>query len=26
VDLQLTRGTLCYYDEETDTLHFDEIK
>jgi len=26
VDLQLSRGTFCYYDEETDTLHFDETK
>ena len=24
VDLHLSRGTFCYYDEETDTLHFDE--
>jgi len=24
VDLQLSRGTFCYYDEETHTLHFDE--
>ena len=24
VDLQLSRGTFCYYNEETDTLHFDE--
>ena len=26
VDLHLSRGTFCYYDEETDTLHFDETK
>ena len=26
VDLHLSRGVFCYYDEETDTLHFDEIK
>ena len=24
VDLQLSRGTFCYYNEETQTLHFDE--
>ena len=24
VDLHLSRGTFCYYDKETDTLHFDE--
>ena len=24
VDLHLSRGVFCYYDEETDTLHFDE--
>ena len=24
VDLQLSRGTFCYYNEQTDTLHFDE--
>ena len=24
VDLQLSRGTFCYYDPETETLHFDE--
>ena len=24
VDLHLSRGTFCYYDPETDTLHFDE--
>ena len=24
VDLQLSRGVFCYYNEETDTLHFDE--
>jgi len=26
VDLWLSRGVFCYYDQETDTLHFDEIK
>ena len=26
VDLQLSRGVFCYYNEETETLHFDEIK
>ena len=26
VDLHLSRGTFCYYNEETETLHFDEIK
>ena len=26
VDLHLSRGTFCYYNEETDTLHFDEAK
>ena len=26
VDLQLSRGTFCYYNEQTQTLHFDEIK
>ena len=26
VDLWLTRGTFCYYDPETQTLHFDENK
>ena len=26
VDLQLSRGAFCYYNEETETLHFDEIK
>ena len=26
VDLQLSRGTFCYYNEETQTLHFDENK
>ena len=24
VDLHLSRGVFCYYNEETDTLHFDE--
>ena len=24
VDLHLIRGTFCYYNEQTDTLHFDE--
>ena len=24
VDLQLSRGTFCYYDKQTETLHFDE--
>jgi len=24
VDLQLSRGVFCYYDEQTNTLHFDE--
>jgi len=24
VDLNLSRGVFCYYDEQTDTLHFDE--
>ena len=24
VDLWLSRGVFCYYDPETDTLHFDE--
>jgi hypothetical protein len=24
VDLHLSRGTFCYYNEETETLHFDE--
>jgi len=24
VDLHLSRGTFCYYDEQTDTLHFAE--
>ena len=24
VDLHLSRGTFCYYDEETHTLHFAE--
>jgi hypothetical protein len=24
VDLHLIRGTFCYYNEETNTLHFDE--
>ena len=24
VDLHLSRGTFCYYDQETETLHFDE--
>ena len=24
VDLQLSRGVFCYYNEETETLHFDE--
>ena len=26
VDLQLSRGVFCYYNEQTETLHFDEIK
>ena len=26
VDLHLSRGTFCYYNEETQTLHFDESK
>ena len=26
VDLQLSRGVFCYYNEQTDTLHFDETK
>tara|TARA_R100001510_G_C7603984_1_gene169711 strand:- start:359 stop:673 length:315 start_codon:yes stop_codon:yes gene_type:complete len=26
VDLHLSRGTFCYYNEETDMLHFDETK
>ena len=26
VDLHLSRGTFCYYDEQTDTLHFAETK
>jgi len=26
VDLHLSRGTFCYYNEETQTLHFDETK
>ena len=26
VDLHLSRGTFCYYNEETDTLHFAETK
>jgi len=26
VDLHLSRGTFCYYNEETQTLHFDENK
>jgi len=26
VDLQLSRGVFCYYNEKTDTLHFDENK
>jgi len=26
VDLHLSRGTFCYYDQETRTLHFDETK
>jgi len=26
VDLHLSRGTFCYYDEETQTLHFAENK
>ena len=26
VDLHLSRGTFCYYNEETETLHFDEAK
>ena len=26
VDLWLSRGTFCYYDEQTQTLHFAEIK
>jgi hypothetical protein len=26
VDLHLSRGTFCYYDQETRTLHFDEAK
>jgi len=26
VDLHLSRGVFCYYNEETETLHFDEIK
>ena len=26
VDLQLSRGVFCYYNEETETLHFDENK
>ena len=24
VDLWLSRGTFCYYNEKTETLHFDE--
>jgi len=24
VDLHLSRGTFCYYNEQTETLHFDE--
>ena len=24
VDLHLSRGAFCYYDKQTDTLHFDE--
>ena len=24
VDLHLSRGTFCYYNEQTGTLHFDE--
>ncbi len=26
VDLHLSRGTFCYYDPETQTLHFNEAK
>jgi len=26
VDLHLSRGIFCYYNEETETLHFDEVK
>ena len=26
VDYHLMRGTFCYYNEETQTLHFDETK
>ena len=26
VDLHLSRGTFCYYNEQTETLHFDESK
>ena len=26
VDYHLIRGTFCYYNEETETLHFDETK
>ena len=26
VDLHLSRGTFCYYNEQTGTLHFDENK
>ena len=26
VDLHLSRGTFCYYDQEAHTLHFAEIK
>ena len=26
VDLHLSRGAFCYYDKETDTLHFAETK
>ena len=26
VDLHLSRGTFCYYNEQTETLHFDEIR
>ena len=26
VDLWLSRGVFCYYNEQTDALHFDEVK